>query len=290
MNNFYLLVGLPGSGKSHMAKQFNGIVVSSDSIREEIYGNEYEQADHARVFDIAHKKIKEGLKKDSVIFDATNLSSKRRMALLNSLPSNTVSYALVMATEFDQVLKQNSMRSRVVPEDAIRRMRENFQIPQKWEGFQDVFLVWGREKSTIFNLNDYNILQDNPNHMLSLSEHLKKTASLLNHDRILHAVGLLHDIGKIDTKRFQNFKGDSTEIAHYYNHHNVSAYEAMFILKQIFGFSEPEVLYAVGLINWHMQPYFLKTEKSIKKFVNKVGDKFWNDLVAINEADKLAKE
>jgi hypothetical protein len=34
-----------------------------------------------------------------------------------------------------------------------------------------------------------------------------------------------HDIGKEATKAFFDMKGNATEIAHYYNHQNVSSYE-----------------------------------------------------------------
>ena len=38
-----------------------------------------------------------------------------------------------------------------------------------------------------------------------------------------------------------------------------------------------------------MQPFFLKQEKSVRKFVNLVGQDFYDKLLILHEADKLAK-
>lgn len=48
MVKFYMLIGLPGSGKSEIARQLadgNTIVLSSDAIRKEFYGDETIQDD-----------------------------------------------------------------------------------------------------------------------------------------------------------------------------------------------------------------------------------------------------
>jgi hypothetical protein len=38
-----------------------------------------------------------------------------------------------------------------------------------------------------------------------------------------------------------------------------------------------------------MQPYFIKTEKSRNKFIKLVGQDFYDKLMLLNQADKLAK-
>lgn len=40
MATLYVMVGLPGSGKSYWAKSFNCPIVSSDTIRKELSGSE----------------------------------------------------------------------------------------------------------------------------------------------------------------------------------------------------------------------------------------------------------
>ena len=80
-----MMVGLPGSGKSTYAKQLseetNAVICSSDTIREELYGDENSQDNNDEVFKILHSRIKENLKNGkNVIYDATNINSKRRKA------------------------------------------------------------------------------------------------------------------------------------------------------------------------------------------------------------------
>ena len=50
MNKFYMLVGLPGSGKSTIAQKLNCKVFSSDSLRKELWGNENTQGDNSQLF------------------------------------------------------------------------------------------------------------------------------------------------------------------------------------------------------------------------------------------------
>ena len=59
MTNFYMLVGLPGSGKSTIAKKMieknpNIKVFSSDSLRKELWGDENKQGDNSKLFNELH--------------------------------------------------------------------------------------------------------------------------------------------------------------------------------------------------------------------------------------------
>ena len=86
--NFVMLIGIPGSGKSTWAKTMtkDHVVHSSDAIREELYGSYDVQDNPAKVFDLMQKRTVADLKAgNNVIYDATNLFSKRRMGLLTAL-------------------------------------------------------------------------------------------------------------------------------------------------------------------------------------------------------------
>ena len=83
---FIMMCGLPGSGKSSNAKAlskiYNAIICSSDAIREEVTGSVSNQDKDPEVFKILHDRIKENLSRGiSVIYDACNISYKKRMAL-----------------------------------------------------------------------------------------------------------------------------------------------------------------------------------------------------------------
>lgn len=64
---------------------------------------------------------------------------------------------------------------------------------------------------------------------------------------------LLHDIGKKFTKEYKDSNGNPTDVAHYYQHHLVSAYDA---IKYLNNFSTNDMLEILALIQWHMFPYF----------------------------------
>ena len=89
----WVMVGLSGSGKSSVAKEIaknnsNTVIVSSDSIREELTGD-YEDMEHnEEVFKIFHKRIRESLENNTnVIADATNITMRSRRAIIENVKS-----------------------------------------------------------------------------------------------------------------------------------------------------------------------------------------------------------
>ena len=65
--------------------RLKNIILSSDDIRTEIFGWE-DQSKNGRVFEEMNKRCKEYLSKGfNVIYNATNLNKKRRMALINEM-------------------------------------------------------------------------------------------------------------------------------------------------------------------------------------------------------------
>jgi predicted kinase len=140
MAKLYTMVGVPGSGKSTIAKQIpNTVIVSSDSIRKELYGSEEIQGDSKQVFDLVYKRIKEELTKGhDVVFDATNLTPKARKAVFRF---NAEHIAIYVSTSLDDCLKRNAARERKVPEEVIYRMYNNIIFPRRAEGFRTVITI-----------------------------------------------------------------------------------------------------------------------------------------------------
>ena len=128
MANLYIMIGPAGCGKTTIAKQLaksvNGVVVSSDQIRYEVYGDVMEQKDHEKIFEIAHERILENLNNgQSVIFDATNLQRKHREAVINLVkPVVNRVIGIVYDGDLASCIEQNQKRNRQVPEDVITRM------------------------------------------------------------------------------------------------------------------------------------------------------------------------
>ena len=91
MPNFVMLVGLPGSGKSYIAHKLSKMdynIHSSDDIREELSGDINNQEINQKVFNILHNRVKEDLRANkNCVYDATNISYKRRKAFLEEIKS-----------------------------------------------------------------------------------------------------------------------------------------------------------------------------------------------------------
>jgi predicted kinase len=302
MAELICMVGIAGSGKSTWAKQLNAIysnsiVISSDAMRERVSGDEAIQGDNNALFEAIYAEIISYLTSGrDVIFDATNILVKNRIHLLDKVGKYaTKKSAFVVATQYDICIAQNKMRTRQVPEHVIERMRKSFTFPQYYsEGWDEIQL------EARFNPDDYyfqeyldkiaDYAQDNIHHTMTLGKHVEAVRDYLydkDADIELLYAGLLHDCGKPATKVFKNMKGEDTEIAHYYGHAEVGAYEAIFYLLNQ-RFPTDAIAWVCGLIQYHMRMYDLKSGKSIEKFKKLVGEKMYVDLCLLHEADEQA--
>lgn len=297
---FIMMVGLPGSGKStiaeRMAEEKNTIILSSDQLRKELFGDENSQENNEKVFAILHREIKNNLKAgNNVIMDSTNISSKRRRAFLRELKNiSCKKICAVVETPFAMCLALNDARDRVVPYEVIERMYMNWNTPYWFEGWDNIHRYHsnycGYENIGDWQLNYMLFDQDNWHHSNSLGKHSLLTGKelLRYEDEALYAAGCLHDCGKPFTKSFKNSKGEETEAAHYYRHENVGAYDSLF-------FKYPNYVEALDvsiLINLHMQPYFWEREENSEKIAMKYkklwGEELFNKVMKLHEADKNA--
>lgn len=285
---FIMMCGLPGAGKSYAAERMNipygnYIIHSSDAIREEILGDINCQDKNNEVFKVLHDRVKRDLRDGkNVIYDATNIHSKYRASFLKEIkdiPCKKI--ALIVATPYEKCLRNNWMRSRRVPDEVVERMYKNWQTPYYFEGWDDI-KVYSNEEidylDVIDRLGDYD--QNNPFHSLSLGVHMVEVWKYLKKsgaDEATKLAGVLHDIGKPFT-RFEDDNG----ISHYYNHANVGAYDAL----SLYGMD----LEVSALINYHMVPMNWmkspKKEELIEKYKKLWGEDFVNKLLLIHEADK----
>jgi len=277
MSKLIMMCGLVASGKSFVANQLalkeNAVIHSSDELRIELFGDVNEVDKNGEVFQELHKRIKDDLKKGkNVIYDATNLNHKKRKGFLEELKKLDVrKECIFVATPYEKCLEQNRKRERKVPEYVIKRMYMSVNIPQYYEGWNSIEIVYnvdGYDFDTNLLFNGENGLnkidQHNPYHTLTIGKHCLKCFQIceqLLDDFELNMAAMYHDIGKRFTKTFKNSKGEDTEIAHYYQHHLVSAYDSLFIFNKQ-GFEPETILKTTNYIQWHMMPFFLDTDKS----------------------------
>ena len=305
-----MMCGLPASTKStkskELAEEYNATIYSSDEIRKELLGDENSQDNNNLVFSTLHSRIKATLSNGyNCIYDACNISYKRRMAFLNELnkiPCEKI--CVFMATPFEKCLVNNANRDRTVPFNVIERMYRHFDVPYYYEGWDNIEVVYANEEYKDYYGTPYGFLehykyysQDNSHHQLTLGEHCDKAwnyvyASLSdwNKDRNTYDVELtfatmLHDCGKPFCKTFKNSKGEVTEQAHYYDHEKVGSYNSFFY--DIGNAYNP--LYIAVLIRWHMQLYFIKdNEKALDKYKKLWGTELYENIMVLHRADKYA--
>ncbi|MCX7746917.1 MAG: AAA family ATPase [Clostridia bacterium] len=297
MNKLVMMVGLPGSGKStiakEIAKKFDAVLHASDDLRTELFGNPHDQVNNEILFQEMNNRINRDLSDGkSVVYDATNLSYKKRKACLQSLKTKCYKECFLVATPYEKCLSRNKLRKRVVPEPVIEKMYKYFFVPQYYEGWDHIEIIYtGDDRYDLDELfNDLDtISQDNPHHTLTIGRHCKKCLEYIREiqdDDTLMMAALLHDIGKKFTKGFSDLKGNPTKEAHYYSHQNVSAYLSLFYLKHL---NIENILEITNYIQWHMQPFNLHSGKSKKKFLNLMGQEFYDNLLKLHEADTKAK-
>lgn len=102
-------------------------IISSDEIRKEITGSEDNQECNEEVFKVLHQRVKDELlynKSQAVIYDACNISYKKRMAFLNELNKiNCRKVCYFVHTPFEMCLENNKKRVLKMVEDLYRSMQ-----------------------------------------------------------------------------------------------------------------------------------------------------------------------
>ncbi|CAN5467296.1 hypothetical protein BH10CYA1_BH10CYA1_47100 [soil metagenome] len=143
MKRLILLVGIPGAGKTTLAKKImeKGFhCLSADPIRQELYGNAAEQGDKEEVFRIFFERLEAALAKElDIIVDNTNLNPRQRKPLIERAQKAgyTDIQLWLLDVPLDVCLKRNANRERVVPDDIVANMFMELNRsgrPQRSEG------------------------------------------------------------------------------------------------------------------------------------------------------------
>ena len=141
MKTFILLSAPAGSGKSTWAEQYrlthkNVFIVSSDALRKEIggaYQNLHHEAEVWQRFYIDIEKYRDMCDDVTVIADSTNIYNKFRITYGKNLQGFDKKILVVIKKNKEEVLKTNKLRNenRIVPEEAIDKMYENWEEPDE---------------------------------------------------------------------------------------------------------------------------------------------------------------
>ena len=303
----FIMIGLSAAGKStiakELAKDYEAVIVSSDSIRKEICGNVSDQSKNEEVFKLFHKRIRKYLhEKRNVISDETNITMKSRRAIINNVKKMDIEIiAYIVPKKIEDCIKDNVEREYIVQEEVIYKQMKRFQIPFLEEGF-DKIIVHDFNYDLRYKLYPLEIIekmtgfdQKNPHHNMYLEDHCDFTYnkfSDLAHPYDVYKSGFLlgakiHDFGKLCTQTI-----DENGIAHYFGHENVGSYCVLTTLYNPFEEYNTDVflLDCCFLINYHMMPFNWNTEKTKNKWKNIFGEEKYNMLLKFHECDKARCE
>lgn len=266
-----MMCGISGSGKSRLAQLIHdevGLkVVSSDEVRAEVLGDVNDQTQNGKVFEIVHQRVLDELNAGrACVYDATNLNRKQRVAFYKKVPKEIPIFLYLVATPVDVCIERDAKRERSVGKDVIYRQVSRFELPIMEEG-AEIKLIHG----TGFELENLceKLFGQTPHdcapyHLETIETHCKlayKFAQEDNYPDWFCKACLLHDVGKLYTKKWNEKKNRAT----YYNHQNWSAY--LFLAsEEMESFEDPTDAYMCAMIiALHMEPHFDGWKKKKKE-------------------------
>lgn len=138
-----IVIGAAGCGKStyiNSIKKPSDIVISTDEIRTEIFGNADCQDKSGLVFAIFHGRIAEALSKGKTVWaDATNISVLARSDYFKYAKGYFIK-AHILPASLETCMYRNANRERKVPSVVISKMIHFIELPTKYEPMTSVVI------------------------------------------------------------------------------------------------------------------------------------------------------
>jgi len=150
----WVLIGLPGSGKSTWASYFQQAnapiaLISTDQIRQELFGNEATQGPWLQVWATVVERWQQAAQQTQTgqlrgaIYDATNAQRRHRRTVIQQARSSGFTRLLAVWVDvpLSICLERNQQRSRQVPSEVIHTMARQIDgaPPHCDEGFDAVY-------------------------------------------------------------------------------------------------------------------------------------------------------
>lgn len=319
MTTIHMLVGIPGSGKSHYAKacckQERAILVATDAIRERLLGSDARQKHTYRVFDAAFAEIEQAIQAGrNVVFDATNIARDRRIQFINRFKGTPVECHICVAP-YEIARARVAARKRRIEDRVLEKYHKNLEFPVLAEGFERLHIVSapfevGIVRETLEELlrgkpshdelfaclqacptfqSMLGFDQENPYHSKTLSQHTYAVLEYVNecyegqHLLEMQLAALFHDAGKPFCKVWKPNRGYYS----YFGHEHVSAAVACHVLKQL-GYSDDFILHVVNMVSFHME-ILHGGDAGASRIYHLLGEELLAELYFFAEADTFAK-
>ena len=328
-----VMMGLPGSGKSTIAKKLKEsmekvVLLSSDDIREEMFGDRQDVEHHGEVFEELHKRAKEALKQGiDVIYDATNINSKRRIGFLRQLPKGVTKELYFVNQNIVVAKERDKKREFSVGEEVIDRMYKGLQVPyqhEQWDkitvdlGFDDIddyvyeYAPIFREKisemttrlftygefvdvlnicSLIEVFNDMiGLPQDNPHHTFTVDKHTYYVYEYIfnNYHKEDREDLIIASIFHDIGKPYCKTFDQGLRYARYFGHDNVGGQLTLMDLM-LLGYPQERALKIASLVGLHMRKSFDLDYEGDRKLEKLVGEDTFIKLNYIRQADIQAR-
>lgn len=141
----YLMIGVPGSGKSFVRDRLMQqdqylCCVCPDDVRQELWGNAMDQAHNPETWGAVHADIaRTWMAERDVIVDATHVtegSRRERVAFLRRLGYHQV-IAIVLLTPYELCVQRNAGRDRTIPVEDLSRMYDSLVASPPDESLYD---------------------------------------------------------------------------------------------------------------------------------------------------------
>ena len=124
--------------------------------------------------------------------------------------------------------------------------------------------------------------QNNPHHKYSVGEHILQSMKHIKADKVLRLSMLFHDMGKPKAKT-----EDEQGIHHFYGHNEISENIAEEVLRRLR--FDNDTLYKVKSLVFFHDYHPGLTDKSVRKFVTKIGKELVPFYLLVQRADVLAQ-
>lgn len=155
MPTLYMLIGVPGSGKStwlagHPFDWSTTRIISTDNIierRAQEQGKTYSEVFQREIKGATHqmnRELKQAvLDGADIVWDQTNLTKKSRAAKLAEIPDTYRKVAVFFPTPSDDELKRRlaSRPGKTIPANVVLGMKSQLERPGKDEGFDEVIVA-----------------------------------------------------------------------------------------------------------------------------------------------------
>lgn len=151
MAKLIMLIGIPGSGKTTLSKDFSeeycAKVISSDKVRQTYVGIKEED-----VFPTVYKLCVGELENNcNVILDATHITPKVRKRSFDALDQFNIRYekiAIYIDTPVEECARRVEKRNQdpnelFLPVEVVYSYGKNIIVPTKEEGFEEIRIIKG---------------------------------------------------------------------------------------------------------------------------------------------------